>query len=97
MQSAEDAVARLVKTTITQGIFDALVDFTYNLGIARLASSTLLKLLNAGRYADAGEQLLLWCNAGGHPQPGLVTRRHAELALWEDSSFQGEPSYGKYS
>jgi hypothetical protein len=33
--------------------------------LVRLASPTLLKDLNVGRYADAGEQLLLWVNAGG--------------------------------
>ena len=82
VQVAEDAVSRMVKVPITQGQFDALVDFVFNLGSGRLEHSTLLKDLNAGKYAEAGEQLLLWCNAGGHPQPGLLKRRHAELSLW---------------
>ena len=82
VQTAEDAVSRMVKVTLTQGQYDALVDFVYNLGEGRLASSTLLKLLNEGKYDQAGQQLLVWCNAGGKPQPGLVKRRKAELALW---------------
>lgn len=80
---AEQAVERLVKVPLTQGQFDALVDFCFNLGAGRLASSTLLKALNAGRYTDAGEQLLRWDLAAGQVSPGLKTRREAELQLWE--------------
>ena len=42
VRDAEQAVQRLVKVPLTQGQFDALVDFTFNLGAARLAASTLL-------------------------------------------------------
>jgi GH24 family phage-related lysozyme (muramidase) len=79
---SEQAVGHLVTVSLTQGQFDALVDFCFNLGSARLASSTLLKLLNAGRYADAAEQLLRWDQAGGKECPGLKARREAELSLW---------------
>ena len=58
VRDAEQAVGRLVKVALTQGQFDALVDFCFNLGSGRLASSTLLKVLNGGRYAEAAEQLL---------------------------------------
>ena len=47
MQTAVDAVNRLVTVQLTQGEFDALVDFAYNEGQGRLAGSTMLKLLNA--------------------------------------------------
>ena len=80
---AEQAVARLVKVPLTQGQFDALVDFCFNLGTGRLASSTLLKALNAGRYADAAEQLLRWDIACGEENAGLKARREAEFALWQ--------------
>jgi len=43
VRDAEQAVERMVKAPLTQGQFDALVDFTFNLGSGRLASSTLLK------------------------------------------------------
>jgi lysozyme len=86
VQSAVQAVERLVKVPLSQGQFDALVSWTFNLGSGRLATSTMLKDLNAGRYDDAEAQLLTWVNAGGHPQPGLVTRRQAEAALWKDST-----------
>jgi lysozyme len=88
VRDAEQAVARLVKVTLAQGQFDALVDFCFNLGSGRLASSTLLKLLNGGRYADAAEQLLRWDQAGGKECPPLKARREAELDLWEGKSVQ---------
>lgn len=81
-EDAQEAVERLVKVPLTQGQFDALVDFTFNLGAGRLASSTLLKLLNAGRYDDAAQQLLRWDIAGGKENTGLKARRQAEFALW---------------
>jgi lysozyme len=79
---AEGIVHRLVKVPLTQGQFDALVDFVFNLGGGRLASSTLLRDLNAGKYDAAGQQLLLWDHSGGVVVAGLKTRREAELQLW---------------
>lgn len=88
VRDAEQAVERLVKVPLTQGQFDALVDFCFNLGSGRLASSTLLKVLNGGRYADAAEQLLRWDQAGGKECPPLKARREAELALWQGKGQQ---------
>lgn len=88
VRDAEQAVARLVKVPLTQGQFDALVDFCFNLGSGRLASSTLLKVLNAGRYTDAAEQLLRWDLAGGQENAGLKARREAELALWNGGAAE---------
>jgi lysozyme len=82
VRDAEQAVERLVKVPLTQGQFDALVDFTFNLGAGRLASSDLLKSLNAGRYDDAAEQLLRWDHAVGEEYAPLKARREAEAALW---------------
>jgi GH24 family phage-related lysozyme (muramidase) len=79
---AMDAVDRLVKVPLTQGQFDALVDFTFNLGEGRLAKSTLLADLNAGAYDSAAQQLLLWDHAGAVELPALKARREAEYNLW---------------
>jgi len=86
VEDAESAVARLVKVALTQGQFDALVDFCFNLGAGRLAGSTLLRELNVGNYQAAGEQLLAWDHAGGAVVAGLKARREAELKLWTGSS-----------
>ena len=87
VEAAEDAVARLVKVTLSQGQFDALVDFTFNLGSGRLSGSTLLKKLNAGDYDGAAQQLLAWDHGevAGKMQElaGLKARREAEFNLWK--------------
>lgn len=88
LHSAEQCVQRLVKVPLTQGQFDALVDFCFNMGAGRLAASTLLTILNRGRYDDAAEQLLRWDLAGGEVSPGLKTRREAELKLWRAPAIQ---------
>jgi lysozyme len=85
VRDAEQAIERMVKAPLTQGQFDALVDFTFNLGAGRLASSTLLKSLNAGRYDDAAEQLLRWDHAGGQENAALKARREAEAELWRNA------------
>jgi len=82
LQEAEQAVFRLVKVALTQGQFDALVDFCFNLGAGRLARSTLLRELNAGHHDAAAGQLLAWDHAGGVVNSGLKARREAELQLW---------------
>lgn len=83
VRQLERAVARLVTVPLTQGQFDALVSFAFNLGEGALAQSTLLRLLNAGDYAGAAAQFDRWNKAGGRVLPGLVRRRAAERALFE--------------
>ncbi len=82
VHEAEQAVERLVKVSLSQGQFDALVDFAFNLGSGRLATSTLLQNLNAGNYDDAASQLLCWDHAGGQEIEALKARREAEFQLW---------------
>jgi len=82
----EGYVDRLVKVPLTQGQFDALVSFTYNLGPGALEKSTLLDQLNRGDYDSAAEQFGRWVKAGGKTLAGLVRRRAAERAL-----FEGKP------
>ncbi|MGM8528511.1 lysozyme [Enterobacter asburiae] len=80
--SYESDVSRLVKVRLTQGQFDALVSFTYNLGSKSLSTSTLLRKLNAGDYAGAADEFLRWNKAGGKVLNGLTRRREAERALF---------------
>ncbi|EGV0696149.1 lysozyme [Escherichia coli] len=80
--SYESDVSRLVKVGLTQGQFDALVSFTYNLGARSLSTSTLLRKLNSGDYAGAADEFLRWNKAGGKVLNGLTRRREAERALF---------------
>jgi lysozyme len=59
----------------------ALADFSYNLGVTRLAGSTLLKKINAGDRQAAKLEIEKWVWAGGRVLPGLIARRAAESNL----------------
>ena len=82
LASYEAGVSRYVQVPLTQGQFDALVSFAYNLGLSALKSSTLLRLLNLRDYAGAAAQFLRWNRAGGKVLPGLTRRREAERKLF---------------
>jgi lysozyme len=80
---AAHAVEHLVTVPLTQGQYDALVSLTYNEGAGRLQTSTLLKVVNAGSYAEVPAEFMRWVYGGGAKVPGLVTRREAEAAKFE--------------
>lgn len=86
---AESGVRRNVKVPLTQGQFDALVSFVFNLGSEQLAESTLLRKLNASRYEEASAEFSRWVHAGGVELPGLVKRRAAERALFDSNAGHG--------
>ncbi|ODT97415.1 MAG: muraminidase [Rhodanobacter sp. SCN 67-45] len=83
LDEAADAVRKLVTVPLTQGQFDALVSFTFNLGAGRLRDSTLLRLLNQGKYGEASNQFQYWTLVGGVRLLGLVRRRKAEADLFK--------------
>lgn len=85
VSSAVAAVNRLVTVPLTQNQFDALVDFTFNLGQGNLAKSTLLREVNAGNFAAAAAQFIVWDRAGGVEVAGLKRRREAEAALFQST------------
>ncbi|HBR6834642.1 lysozyme [Klebsiella aerogenes] len=80
--SYENDVLKIVKVKLTQGQFDALVSFAYNIGSRALSTSTLLKKLNAGDIKGAADEFLRWNKAGGKVLNGLARRREAERALF---------------
>lgn len=82
----EGYVNRAVKVKLTQNQFDALVSLVYNIGPTNFNNSTLLRKLNAGDYAGAADQFLVW-NKGrveGKLQviDGLTNRRKKERQLF---------------
>jgi lysozyme len=83
LERTEAAIERMVDVPLTQGEFDALCSFCYNLGENALKTSTLLKKLNASDYDGAAEQFERWNKAGGKEVAGLTRRRQAERRLFE--------------
>lgn len=72
-----------LKLNLTQGQFDALVDFAYNLGTGNLSSSTLLeKIRMKASDEEIQAQFRRWVYAGGKVMPGLVKRREWEAQRW---------------
>ncbi|MBI6550744.1 lysozyme [Xenorhabdus lircayensis] len=76
------AIQRLVKVSLTQGQFDALCSFIFNLGIGNFAHSTLLKKLNAGDYQGAAGEFLKWDRADGRVLSDLFIRRKSEQQMF---------------
>lgn len=82
LEDIQIAVANVnthVNVEVTQGEFDALVDFAFNCGCKNLDSSTLLKLLNGGAdITRVAAEFEKWDHAGGKVVAGLLRRRIAE-------------------
>ena len=86
VRDAEEAVRRLVNVPLTQGQYNALVDFVFNLGWGRLEGSTLLRKLNNGDYSGADAEFDKWNKAGGRVLAGLAKRRDLEQAMFDDEA-----------
>jgi GH24 family phage-related lysozyme (muramidase) len=82
LQEAEDAVSNLVTVPLNENQFSALVSFVFNLGAGELEDSTLLELLNQGRYPEAADQFPRFNTVNGEPVEGLTRRREAERQLF---------------
>ena len=76
-------IDKLVKVPLTQGQFDALCSFIYNLGEGQVSKSTLLRLLNAKDYDGASGQFERWVYDNGVKLNGLIRRRAAEKVLFD--------------
>ena len=75
---AERAVLRLISVPLTDGQFDALVSFTFNLGAGALQRSTLRRKVNRGEHESVPAELMKWVWAAGKRLPGLIRRRKTE-------------------
>lgn len=82
LKRLETVVSKSVKVSLSQNQFDALVAFTFNVGGKAFKHSTLLRLLNRGKYEDVPGQLRRWVHSGGQKVRGLVNRREKEITLW---------------
>ena len=78
----ERGVLRLCPVLLTQGQFDALVSFSFNLGLGNLQRSTLRMKTNRGERDAAAKEFMKWTKAGGKVLSGLVKRRSDEAVLY---------------
>lgn len=83
---AERAVLRLISVPLTDGQFDALVSFTFNVGAGALQRSTLRRKVNRGEHESVPAELMKWVWAVGKRLPGLVRRRRAEALAYSSES-----------
>ena len=83
LEQFEYGVNKYLKKDVNQSQFDALVSFSYNLGLGSLKSSTLLKRVNYNPCdKDIEHQFSRWNKAGDKVLPGLVKRRAEEAKLY---------------
>ena len=77
-------VQNLVESDINQNQFDALVSFTYNVGVGGFSDSTLLKVVNRdpNDYEAIKYQFSRWNKGGGKVLQGLINRRNSEIDLY---------------
>ena len=78
----ERGVERLITVPMSQGVFDGLVSFSFNLGLGCLQRSSIRQALNRGDKEAALASLLKYNKAGGKVLKGLDLRRKAEAALF---------------
>lgn len=80
----EPGVKSAIRVPITQGMFDACVDFAYNLGVSGFRKSEVLTALNAGDYETAAANFLKYNKAKNKKTgqlevlKGLTYRREVE-------------------
>lgn len=79
----ETGVEKLITVQFTQGMFDALVSFSFNVGLGTLQRSTLRAKLNRNDKEGAANELLKYCMAGGKILKGLQNRRIDEKKMFE--------------
>jgi len=83
----EEAVEAAVTVPLSQSEFDALVCWTFNVGVSAMRTSTLLRAINAGDRAAAAVEFLKWDKGRQGNKlvtlPGLTRRRQTEKALFE--------------
>jgi lysozyme len=78
----ERGVEKFCPVPLTQGQFDALVSFSFNVGLGTLQRSTLRQKVLRGDMEGASEELLKYCMAGGKVLRGLLNRRKDEQAVF---------------
>ena len=83
----ESYINDMVEVELNQSQYDALCAWVFNLGPSNLGSSTLLKVLNEGKYEEVPQQMKRWNKANGEVLTGLIRRREAEALLFQGKEW----------
>lgn len=80
---AQQSIIRNIKTKLTQGQFDALTSFVFNLGSAAFQRSTLRQKVNRGDHDEVPKEFMRWVYVNGMSIKGLIRRRSAEASVYQ--------------
>lgn len=80
-------ITKIVKVGLNDNQMAALVSLVFNIGIGNFKHSTLLRKLNKGLYDEIPDEIRRWIRAGGKVLNGLVSRREAEVGLWQATTL----------
>lgn len=86
LADAEAAISAGVTVGLSQGQYDALASFIYNVGVGAFRKSTLLRKLNAGDFQGAAEEFSRWNKSQGAELAALTTRRAEEAAQFSQGA-----------
>ena len=82
LERFENGVRKFCPGDLSQGMFDSLVSFSFNVGLGTLQRSTLRQKLLRGDKTGAADEFLKYCMAGGKILKGLQNRRIDERAMF---------------
>ena len=83
----ESYINDMVDVDLNQSQYDSMCAWVYNLGPSNLGSSTMLRVLNEGKYDEVPQQMKRWNKANGEVLTGLIRRREAEALLFEGKDW----------
>jgi lysozyme len=83
LKTFEDGIVRLCPKLTDQGLFDACVALSYNIGLGNFQRSSIRQRINRGESKEQiAEGFMMWSKAAGKVLNGLVRRRKAEIGLF---------------
>jgi len=97
LRAFERNAESMLRVSVNENQFAALVSFSYNVGSQALQRSTMLRFINDNRFADAAGEFARWNMAAGKPLAGLTRRRAAERELFlKPVAIQPLPDVGDF-
>ena len=80
--NVENQLNNLIKVSLNQNQFDALVSFVFNIGGGAFELSTCLKRINSKEFKKVPDEIMRWKYSKGKVLAGLEKRRAEEVELW---------------